>query len=249
MCKSMDRRLAEELGEKANEAMTKISNKNHCNGIDETLDTDIQEPENITFKALITISPSRELSEMSLGVLVETREIILKPFRLILDFVTDIKHVEIPGNSPHSTVYSLQSVHITVAFNQHELEQHFSPLMKSHMFEFYIVTKDVEKEGQDTLHEYGLKFGEFTVTRVLSGSSVFAVELKKRKNAKDGFVRVSLFLATPDMFHDALLYAYGVTFTNIFPDDIRMFLALPVRVGGFFDLIDRKDRAVRQEGA
>ena len=67
---------------------------------------------------------------------------------------------------------------------------------------------------------------------------------KKGKRGKDGFVRVFFFIATSEMFHDALHYSYGVTFTNIYPDDIRMFLALPVRVGGFFDLIDRKHRAV-----
>jgi len=108
------------------------------------------------------------------------------------------------------------------------------------------VLEQIVKELRVILEEHRPKFDELTLTRTHAGVVILAVGVnfknKRSNNSKDSFVRVSFFLATSVMFHDALYFAYEVTFTNIYPEDIRMFLALPVRVGGFFDLIDRKHR-------
>jgi len=111
----------------------------------------------------------------------------------------------------------------------------------------YHIFHPTQNELHDIRNTPMLKLGDHTLFGMTTWITFLEYQFKlskKGKKGKDGFVRVFFFIATSEMFHDALYFAYGVTFTNIYPDDIRMFLALPVRVGGFFDLIDRKHRAV-----
>jgi len=115
-----------------------------------------------------------------------------------------------------------------------------------------------QKELDDKIQQYILRFCNSYMSKELSRALPLKVQHQNTTKLdriwisgsgikKGDLKRVFLNVVTSEMFHDALHYAYDVTFTNIYPDDIRMFLSLPVRVGGFFDLIDRKSRPVFRE--